>query len=309
MKLSIIISVYNESGNLRELYRRITGVIAASELDCEILFVDDGSKDNSFEEISEIAKSDPGVVALKFSRNFGHEYAMQAGLSYSRGDAAILMDSDLQHPAELIPEIMKQLEKYDVVFCKRSVYRASIVKRICSWSFYLLFNSLSNVNLIPGASDFYGLRKRVVDTLRNLPERDRFLRGLLRWSGFSHTYIDYVHDKRGSGRSKYGFIKLFELTLDSLLSFSNNPLRKLAFIGIIIAFLSFVYVAYIIILFLFFGARLLPGWATIVVSVLFLGGLNLAGISLLGEYLARIYGEIKQRPLYIVDKIVDARPS
>lgn len=309
MKVSIIISVYNECENLRELYRRICSVVDANRLDCEFLFVDDGSVDNSFELIAEMAKADPRVVALKFSRNFGHEYAMQAGLSYSRGEVVVLIDSDLQHPVSVIPEILEKLEKYDVVFCKRNLYHSSFFKQCTSWLFYRIFNYLSSVSLVPDASDFFGIRKRVVDIVRALPERDRFLRGLLRWSGLSYTFITYDHEQRGAGKSKYNLIKLFELAIDSLLSFSNNPLRKLAFVGIVIALLAFGYVIYIIILFLFFGTKLLPGWATIVVSVLFFGGLNLAGLSLLGEYLARIYGEIKQRPLYIFDKIIDARPN
>lgn len=307
MTVSIIVSVFNEFPNIREVYRQIVAVLSELSLEYELIFVDDGSKDDSFGIVKSICEENSRVVAVKLSRNFGHEYAMQAGLGWAKGDIAILMDADLQHPPAVLPDIIQKLKDYDVVFCRRMTYRTTFFKRATSWLFYRFFNLFSNIAIIPDASDFIGLRARVVTTLKSFPERDRFLRGLLRWSGFSNTCVFYDHQRRAGGESKYGFIKLLELTLDSLLSFSNNPLRKLAVVGLSIAVISFAYGMYVVVLFIFYNAALIPGWATIVVSVLFLGGINLVALSLLGEYLARIYNEIKQRPLFLVDMVIDSR--
>lgn len=302
--LSVIVSVYNEEGNLTELHRQLTKSLADVDEPVEIFLVDDGSTDRSREILRELSNRDPRVVVIHFSRNFGHENAMQAGLDRCSGDRAIFMDADLQHPPHLLPEILQKLKDgYNVVFCIRQRQAAALWRRMTSSLFYKVINWITDIDFLPNASDFFGMDRKVIQSLRRMPEKGRFLRGLVAWSGFRRTFLKYAPMERFSGRSKYSFMHLLELSVDAAISFSGNPLRKIALIGLVISFLSVLYAVFVIFLYISHYEILLPGWATIVVSILFMGGLNLTLLSILGEYLVRTYMEIKGRPSYLIDEI------
>lgn len=302
--LSVIVSVFNEEENLPEFHRTLSATMEGLGEPWEVLYVDDGSIDGSRAFLSELARRDPGVVVVHLSRNFGHESAMQAGIDHAKGSRLVLMDADLQHPPSLVPEIGRRLaEGCDVVFCIRAQYPSSLWRRWGASLFYGGLRLFANTDLAAHSSDFFGISRRLADCLRKMPERGRFLRGLVAWSGYRRSLLHYEARQRHAGRSKYTFMKLLELSVDAVLSFSANPLRKFALLGLGVAFGGFLYGLFIVALFLFQYEVLIPGWATVVVSILFMGGLNLFIMSVLGEYLVRIHSEIKGRPLYLVDEV------
>ena len=291
-------------------YREVKSVLESlSNLAFEIIFVDDGSSDDTLAQLNEIAKHDPAVRVCSLSRNFGHQIALTAGLDFAAGDAVILMDADLQHPPSTIPKLVeKWRDGYDVVTAVRTnTQGASWLKDFTSNSFYAVLNSLSATHVPPGAADFSLLSRRVSDSLRQMPERHRFLRGLVSWAGYNRALVPYECGTRAAGQSKYSFAKMVGLALDAVFSFSAQPLRIALRLGLLMAVLGFLYLFWTVLSGLLRG-ELVPGYASLIGVTITLGGCQLVFIGLLGHYLARVFEEVKGRPMYLV-KQMPTEPS
>lgn len=304
--VSIVVPLYNEEEVVRDFYKRLSGVMSGADFSYEIIFVDDCSADSTFDILKSIASNDKTVRVLSFSRNFGHQAALTAGLEASSGKCVITMDGDLQHPPELIPELIKKWkEGFEVVNTIRKYdERASIIKKATSSLFYWLLNKLTKVKIPPASADFKLYDRQVVDCLNSLRERTRFLRGLSSWVGFCHAYVHFVAGERAGGESKYTTRRMVGLALDGITSFSIVPLKAAIYLGFIVSFMSFAYICYIILVRLFTNDAV-PGWASNTAATLFLGGVQLIAIGILGEYIGRIYNEVKARPAYIVSKKIN----
>ncbi len=300
--LSVVIPLFNEAGNVDELLRRITSVVRAlpQAPDYEIICVDDGSRDGTRAGLFAAARLDPHVRVLALSRNFGHQIAATAGLDASRGDAVVLMDGDLQDPPELIADFLARYQAgYDVVYATRR--RRNGESRFKIWTaaaFYRIVRRLTNVSIPVDTGDFRLMSRRVVDALRQTRERGRFIRGLVSWVGFNQTGVEYDRDARFSGETKYPFSKMLKFAIDGITAFSEIPLRFASYLGFLTSTFAFLYAVVILVLkFLHYNE---PGYTSTILTVLFLGGVQLIGIGILGEYVGRIYDEIKARPLYLV---------
>lgn len=301
---SVIIPVYNEQEIIPELYHRLTKILTALESDYEIICVDDGSRDRSYGMIKELSESDSHIKLLAFSRNFGHQAAVTAGLNFANGEAVIVMDGDLQDPPELIPQLVeKWSDGYDVVYAIRKARKEGFFMRACYKAFYRLLSSVSEIEIPLDSGDFCLMSKRVVDRLNQLPERNRFVRGLRSWVGFAQIGIEYERDKRFAGKEKYTFRKLMTLALDGIFSFSKMPLRMASILGFSISIVSFLFIFQTLIEKLFFDISP-QGWTSTVIIISFFGGIQLIMIGLMGEYLVRIYDEVKQRPVYILKDMI-----
>ena len=306
--LSVVIPIYNEQATLSELYRRLTHVLSENlaELAYEIVFVNDGSTDGSIQILSELHADDPAVKVVNLSRNFGHQAALTAGLDYAKGDAVICMDGDVQDPPEIIPTLVARWrDGNDVVYAVRKLRKEGFIKRGCYAAFYRLLRRLSMVSIPLDAGDFALMDRRVVDCLKALPERSRFIRGLRTWVGFRQAGVEYEREKRFAGVPKYTWSKLVHLAVNGLLSFSALPLRMATAVGFMISFCSLLGIIVALYLKLFTDLAI-PGWTATVIPILVLGGIQLLSIGILGEYIAQIFDEVKQRPLYIVDGILDS---
>jgi len=298
--ISIIIPCYNESGNIKNLISQVKSQIAELCKDYEIIIVDDGSTDNT-REILNSYKSDKNVNFISLSRNFGHQAALKAGLDNANGDAVITMDADLQHPPVLIPELLKKWEEgYEIVNTSRlDTEDAGIFKKLSSATFYWVFRQLSGMELNPSSADFRLLDKKVLSEIKKFNEYHLFLRGLVSWIGFKKTYIEYTAPSRRSGKPKYSLKKMLKLALDGIISFTTRPLRIAGITGLFISLVTAAYILYSLIIVLFTN-NAVPGWASILMSVLFIGGIQMLFIGLLGEYIGRIFIEGKKRPQYII---------
>lgn len=299
--LSVVVSVYNEEKALEEFYRETTNILKSIDWDYELIFVNDGSADQSQSILESLALSDRHVKVVSFSRNFGHEAAMIAGLDYSRGDGIICMDADLQHPPECIPIILDRFkEGYEVISMVRTKNKtAGIVKNITSSGFYWLINHISDVHFEANASDFFAVSRHVVQVLKdNYREKVRFLRGYVQNVGFKKTTIEYEARARVAGESKYSIKKLFIFSINTILCFSNMPLKLGIYAGIFSALLGFLVMIYTLC-----TRRGAPsGYATIVVLICFMFAMMFVIIGIIGEYIAILFTELKDRPIYIVDK-------
>ena len=306
--LSVVIPIYNEQATLSELYRRLMHVLSENlaELAYEIVFVNDGSTDGSIQILSELHADDPAVKVMNLSRNFGHQAALTAGLDYAKGDAVICMDGDVQDPPEIIPTLVARWrDGNDVVYAVRKLRKEGFIKRGCYAAFYRLLRRLSMVSIPLDAGDFALMDRRVVDCLKALPERSRFIRGLRTWVGFRQTGVEYEREKRFAGTPKYTWPKLVHLAVSGLLSFSALPLRMATAVGFMISFCSLLGI--IVALYLkLFTDQAIPGWTATVIPMLVLGGIQLLSIGILGEYIAQIFDEVKRRPLYLVDGVLDS---
>jgi len=297
---SVVIPVFNEEESLELLHGRLSKALQNLCEDYEIIFVDDGSTDKSLEIMRKFRKTNPRVKVISFSRNFGHQVAITAGIDYASGSAVIVMDADLQDPPEDIPQLVeKWREGYDTVYAIRESRKDPILKRAITFVFYRLFQRMSDVDIPVDAGDFRLMSRRVVDVLKTMPERNRYLRGLASWVGFRQARIRYARDRRYTGKSKYTLWKLAKLAFDGITSFSHFPLRLVVHLGLVVSLVGFLYGAIIIILGLVFG-RVVPGWTTLMAAVIFLGGIQLVVVGIIGEYIGRIYVEVQQRPLYLI---------
>ncbi len=302
--LSVVVPLYNEADNVDELLRRIGNVLnelTVAPAAYELILVDDGSRDATLAKLARIAADDPHVRVISLSRNFGHQIAATAGLDAARGDAVVLMDGDLQDPPELIDDFLAKFrEGYDVVYATRRRRQGeSRFKLITASVFYRVIRRLTNVSIPVDTGDFRLMSRRVVSALRNSRERHRFIRGLVSWVGYSQTGIEYDRAERFSGASKYPVSKMLRFAIDGITAFSEIPLRLATWFGFVVSVVAFVVALYEVGLRVFTGYNL-PGYTSTLFAILFLGGVQLITIGILGEYVGRVYDEIKGRPLYLV---------
>jgi glycosyltransferase involved in cell wall biosynthesis len=300
--ISVVIPAFNEESTLPTLYARLTAVLASLPAPYELIIVDDGSTDRTLELLRQLRTEDQRVRFIRLARNFGHQAALTAGLAHTRGQAVIIMDADLQDPPELIPELLARWnEGFEVVYAIRRNRKEPIPKRLAYALFYRLLNRVASLRIPLDAGDFCLMDRRVVDQINALPERNRFLRGLRGWVGYRQTGVEYERQARYAGRAKYGFWQLVRLAVDGLVSFSYLPLRIASSIGLIASGGSLLVGLYYLIVRLA-GIREPAGFAAIVVSVTFLGGVQLITIGIMGEYVGRIFDEVKNRPVYIASE-------
>ncbi|MBX3082826.1 MAG: glycosyltransferase family 2 protein [Anaerolineae bacterium] len=301
---SVIAPIHNEEGVLPELYQRVRAVLDEYTENWELLLIDDGSSDRSAIVIGQLHRSDPRVKGIKLARNFGFQIAVTAGLEHVQGDAVILMDGDLQDPPEVIKDMIAQWKKgFDVVYGVRASRAGETwFKKATAHTFYRLIHRITNVNIPVDTGDFRLMDRRVVTALLQMPERHRFLRGMVSWVGYRQTGVNYARQPRFAGASKFTFGKMIQFALEAITSFSYFPLQLASYLGFVMAGISGLSIVAVILLRLFGSAAPLLGQATTLVSVLFLGSIQLICLGIIGEYLGRIYDEVKQRPLYLVDQ-------
>lgn len=299
-KVSIVVPVFNEEENLIPLLQRLLKVLR-DEKYCEILFVDDGSTDGTLEKLRSLVLQYPAIRYLSFSRNFGHQNALRAGLMHADGDCVITLDADLQHPPEAIPEMITHWrEGYDIVLAARSSdNRPPLFKDLTSRIYYRMINWLADIHFEEGAADFRLLHREVVSVLRHLPEGNLFLRGIVQWVGFKQCSIRYRQADRLSGTTKYNLGKMIHLALQGITAFSIRPLRLATWFGLIISAFASLYAIYSVLLFVF-ADGVITGWTSLIVSVIFLGGTQMFLLGIIGEYLGRMFIESKRRPDYII---------
>lgn len=307
--LSVVVPLYNEEANVPPLVARVGDILDAlpDHPSYEIVLVNDGSTDQTADRIRDELKRRPNVVFVNLSRNFGHQLAATAGLDVSRGEAIVLMDGDLQDPPELIPQFYERWRRgYDVVYATRRTRKGEgRFKLATARAFYRIMRRLTNVSIPMDTGDFRLMSRRVVDVLKRARERHRFLRGMVSWAGFNQTAVEYDRDERRYGKSKYPFSKMLKFAIDGVTSFSDVPLRMASYLGFTVSTAAFIY-AIVIVVFKAFHLgtpEYTRGWASTMVAILFLGGVQLIGIGILGEYIARINDEVKGRPLYLISDI------
>lgn len=303
--LSIVVPVYNEQEVIDETFRRLSSVFKDFFMRVEYIFVNDGSKDNTYFILKEIASKNPEVRVINFARNFGHQIAITAGMDYAKGDAIVIIDADLQDPPEVILEMVnKWKEGYDVVYGKR-VQRdgETFFKKFTAKVFYRFLDSMTDVKLPVDVGDFRLIDRKVCDAMKCLPERSRYVRGLVSWVGFRQTSVDYHREKRFAGQTKYPLRKMLKLAGDGIFSFSYKPLKLATFIGMLVSAFSFIYLIVVLIQ-KFVKNDVVSGWASSIAVTLFLNGVMLIVIGIMGEYVGRIYEEVKARPLYIIGELM-----
>ncbi|HEY8409197.1 MAG TPA: glycosyltransferase family 2 protein [Gaiellaceae bacterium] len=298
--LSVVAAAYNEEGVLSAFIERTVHVLESNGEEWEFVLVDDGSGDATWDVIARAAGADPRVRGLRLSRNFGHQLALTAGLSVARGDGVITMDSDLQHPPEAIPDLLAARAGNDVVYAVRSLADAAgFWKRFSARVFYSLLNRLSSLELPDGAADYRWMSRRVVDVLVEMPERHRFLRGLVRWAGYEQSFVEYDRAAREVGESKYGLRRMVLFAWDAVVSFSSFPLRIASVVGAAVSVLGWLYLIYVFAVRVFTD-RAVAGWTSVTAAVLVLGGAQLVFLGILGQYVGRMYDDVKRRPLFLI---------
>ncbi|EDK28598.1 hypothetical glycosyl transferase [Vibrionales bacterium SWAT-3] len=304
--LSIIVPFYNEQEVLEEFHSRLTKVLDSLPITSEIVYVDDGSKDNSLDVVSSFTSINSSISVIGLSRNFGKESAMSAGLEHCRGQAVILLDADLQDPPELIPQmIAKWREGYDVVNMQRSRRDGETwFKKFSAASFYKVMNAAAKIDVPENVGDFRLLSREVVDHINQLPERNRYMKGIFSWPGFRQATIQFNRDARFCGETKWNYLKLIGLAMDGITSFSIRPLRIATAVGGLVALSAFIYGMVIVFKTMMFGEPI-TGYPSMMVVQLALGGIQLLSIGLMGEYIGRIFIETKNRPLYLIQSVVD----
>ena len=301
IEISIIIPLYNESDNIEHLFARLTPVLEHLNTSYEIICINDGSQDNTLKLVIEFREKNPAIKIVNLSRNFGKEIALTAGIDYAAGAAVIPIDADLQDPPELIEKLIaKWREGYDVVYAtRRSRQGETWLKKISAIAFYHTIGRMSHVPIPANTGDFRLLDRRVVEAIKKLPERTRFMKGLFAWVGYKQTSVLFDREPRYRGETTWSYWKLWNFALDGIISFSFLPLKVWSYIGITISFMSLLYALMLVIRTLLFGVDV-PGYASLMVAILFLGGIQLITLGVLGEYLGRVYEEVKNRPLYFV---------
>lgn len=299
--ISLIIPVFNEEGNILALYRELKNNL--KNVSYEIIFINDGSIDKSQKIIEELRKKDDSIRLINLSRNFGHQVAITCGIDFAKGDVAIIIDADLQDPPNLIPKMIEKWQQgFDVVYgIRRERKGENFIKISTAIVFYKLINILSGTKIPQNVGDFRLISKKVIDVLKTTREYQRFLRGMISWVGFTQTGIEYVREKRYSGISKYSTVSMIRFAIDALLSFSFLPLRLASFLGMATAIGAVLFIFYT--LYVTAEGRTVRGWSSTIVIILFLGSIQLIAIGIIGEYLGRIYEEVKKRPLYIIESV------
>ena len=300
--LSIILPVFDEEKNIVPLYDEIKKYLSPTN---ELIFIDDGSTDNTFLEIQQLSNANNNIKCISLSRNFGHQNALMAGLQHAKGDYIITMDGDLQHPPALIPVMIEKLtEGYDIVITKRTkTNNTGALKIIFSKVFYRFINSISDTHIEPNASDFRAFNKKILSNILLFKERELFLRGIFSWIGFRTATVDFEAPERRFGKTKYSFGKMTRLALKGITSFSFKPLRVAIFIGSIISLVAFAFGIFALVS--YYKGNTVPGWASTIIAIMFLGGTQLLAIGLLGEYIASLFIESKNRPLFLIDKKIN----
>ncbi len=308
--LSVVVPFFNEQQVLPEFHRRLMAVLDSMSETSEVIYVDDGSKDNSLNTVRGFSHSRSHIRCILLSRNFGKEYAMSAGLEHCRGKATVVIDADLQDPPELIPEMVsKWREGYDMVNMQRSARHGETwIKRFSARCFYKLLNSIVKLEVPENVGDFRLLSSEVVQHINKLPERNRYMKGLFAWPGFRQATIQFERDARYCGETKWNYFKLIALAIDGITSFSIGPLRLATFAGAAVAFSAFAYGSFITVKTLAYGESV-SGYPSIMVVLLALGGIQLLSIGLLGEYIGRIFVETKQRPTYLIKSVYNLRKN
>ncbi|MDF2987638.1 MAG: glycosyl transferase [Eubacterium sp.] len=303
--LSIVVPVYNEQEVIDETYKRLSAVFKDYFMDVEYIFINDGSRDNTYFKLKEIASENPGVRVINFARNFGHQIAITAGMDYAKGDAIVIIDADLQDPPEIIHQMVdKWKEGYEVVYGKRLRREGeTFFKKFTAKTFYRFLDSMTDIKLPVDVGDFRLIDRKVCDAMKSLPERSRYVRGLVSWVGFKQTSVDYHREKRFAGETKYPLKKMIKLAGDGIFSFSYKPLKLATFIGMLVSAFSFIYLIVVLIQ-KFIKNDVVSGWASSMAVSLFLNGVMLIVIGIMGEYVGRIYEEVKARPLYIVGELM-----
>ena len=300
-KLTVVVPVFNEDAVLPEFHRRLAKVLNGLAMQSEVVYVNDGSVDESLDEIRQIMSDDARVAVVDLSRNFGKEIAMTAGMDHAHGDAVVVIDADLQDPPELIPEMIAQWKSgYDVVYAQRiSREGESVFKKTTAHIFYRVIQKLSRVTIPPDAGDFRLLSRRAVVALSGLREQHRFMKGLFAWIGYPQKAIPYERDARYGGKTKWSYVGLWNFAIEGITSFSTIPLKVATYLGVITAFTAFIFGMFIVVKTIFFGNPV-PGYPSLLVVVLFLGGVQLIALGVIGEYLGRMFDETKGRPLYFL---------
>jgi len=298
-KVSVIIPSFNEESNIKPLFDAISK--NTKEYNVELIFIDDGSSDKTLENIKNLASQSIDIRYISFTRNFGHQNALKAGYDFATGDCIISMDGDMQHPPELIPEMIRLWQQgYKIVSTKRKHTKSlSFFKRFTSRLYYKILNFFSEIKIENGSSDFRLLDKKVVQELKKFNENYLFFRGLIPWLGFSQIQLEYIESQRFSGKTKYSFSKMLHFASDGITSFSVKPLKISIYLGFIIAFIAFLYILYAIYISIFTN-NAITGWTSTIISILFIGGIQLIMIGILGNYLGKLFMENKKRPNYII---------
>lgn len=302
MKYSLILPIYNEQENIETMYQRLTQVMKKMKQSYELIFVNDGSIDQSPGLLKNLASKDKAIKVINFSRNFGHQIAVSAGLDYCQGEKIAILDADLQDPPEVLPDFFNKLSQgYDVVYAIRRHRKESWLKKIMYFLFYRLLRLVASISIPLDSGDFCVMSRRVVLLLRNLPERNRFIRGLRSWIGFQQVGLEYERQGRAAGKSKYTLTKMFKLAFDGIFSFSYVPLQMLTWGGFIFLVLAVLGILLTLYAKLFTNIFIPRGFPTTIIVILFIGGMNLFALGIMGEYIGRIYDEVKQRQLYIIE--------
>lgn len=308
MKLSIVVPCYNEGEILEDFHQAVTETLSEATFPYELIFVNDGSRDRTQFVLEKLADTNSSVRFITFSKNFGKESAMLAGITYSSGDFVIIMDADLQHPPSLIPEMLLTAEQgYDQVVAKRNRDGEAITRSLLTKSYYKMINSLIDVHLVDGVGDFRLLSRRAVDSLLQLKEYNRFSKGLFSWIGFNEKVIEYDNVVRENGDSKWSFTSLLNYGIDGVISFNNKPLRFAIYLGLFVTLVDIIYVLVMLGQILLYGIDV-PGYFTTIAAILLVGGLQMVFMGIVGEYIGRIYYEVKQRPHYIVQQVSHPKP-
>ncbi len=301
--LSIVVPVYNEEKNIRLMYDRLVSSILKITSNFEIIYVNDGSKDNSFLELVKLSNEDERVKYINFSRNFGHQIAVTAGLDYSKGAAVVIIDGDLQDPPEVIPEMYAMYkEGFEVVYGQRLKRKGdNFFKKITAKYFYRILKKITSINIPLDTGDFRLIDQKIVKDLKNMPEQNKFLRGQIAWLGYRQTSVFFERDERKFGETGYPFSKMLKFALDGITGFSDVPLQFVTKTGIFISFISFLVILYAIFSH-FILERTITGWTSLIISSMFIGGVQLISVGIIGEYISRINKNVQNRPLYIVSE-------
>jgi len=303
---SVVVPAYNEQEVIKATYDRLTKVMKEMGESYELIFINDGSKDTTAELIAEFCENDASVRLINFTRNFGHMSAISAGMENARGQAIFVIDADLQDPPEVFPEMAaKWKEGYHVVYGKRTKRKGeSIFKKLTAKVFYRFLRRMTSVDLPPDTGEFRLIDRKVCDVVNSLPEKSRYIRGLVSWVGFKQIPVDYVREERFAGVTKYPFRKMLTFAMDAVTSFSHKPLKLATMLGVSISLVSFLYILYVIYQ-RYFTDRTVDGWASTIAAILFTQGIVLMILGLMGEYIGRIYKELQNRPNYIIQEIIE----